>query len=142
MHIKYLLDKKNFETLVTSLHTPNDNLPKSVQSAFKHGIKNEIIAKEKYVKAMNFKLFRNIVTEDTGLLIQPNLPWLGASPDGKVLDQHKIPSQGLLEIKCPYSKRDRDVHELVQTDDFYIGLDENEMPYLKKEHSLGYYTQI
>ena len=36
-------------TLVTSLHTPNDNLPKSVQSAFKHGIKNEIIAKEKYV---------------------------------------------------------------------------------------------
>ena len=57
------------------MHTPNDNLPKSVQSAFKHGIKREIIAKEKYVKAMNFKLFRNIVTEDTGLLIQPNLTW-------------------------------------------------------------------
>ena len=109
---------------------------------FKHGIKNEITAKENYVKAMNFKLFRNIVTEDTGLLIQPNLLWLGASPDGKVLDQHKIPSQGLLKIKCPYSKRDCDIHELVQTDDFYIGLDENEMPYLKKKHSSGYYTQI
>ena len=76
---KIFIRQKNFETLVTSLHTPNDNLPKSVQSAFKHGIKNEIIAKEKYVKAMNFKLLRNIVTEDTGLLIQPNLPWLGAS---------------------------------------------------------------
>ena len=96
---RIFIRQKKSETLVTSLHTPNGNLPKSVQSAFKYGMKNEIIAKEKYVKAMNFKLFRNIVTEDTGLLIQPNLPWLGASPDGKVLDHHEIPSQGLLEIK-------------------------------------------
>ena len=124
------------------MHTPNDNLQKSVQSAFKHGIKNEIIAKEKYVKVMNFKLFRNIVTEDTGLLIQPNLTWLGASPDGKALDQHEIPSYGLLEIECTYSKRDCDIHKLFRTDDFYIGLDENEMPYLKKKHSSAYYTQI
>ena len=77
------------------MDTPNDNSSKSVQSAFKHGIKNEIIAKEKYILVLNFKLFRNIVAEDTGLLIQPNLPWLGASPDGKVLDQHEVPSQGL-----------------------------------------------
>ena len=75
---KIFFRQKNFETLVTSLHTPNDNLSKSVQSAFKHGIKNEIITRETYVKAMNFKLFRNIVAEDTGFLIQPNLPWLGA----------------------------------------------------------------
>ena len=82
------------------MQTPNDNLPKSAQSAFKHGIKNEIIAKEKHVKAVNFKLFRNVVAEDTGLLIQPNIPWRGASPDGKVLDQHEVPSQELIEIKC------------------------------------------
>ena len=48
---------------------------------------------------MNFKLFRNIVAEDTSLLMQPNLSWLGASPDGKVLDQNEVPSQGLLEVK-------------------------------------------
>ena len=53
---------------------------------------------------MNFKLFRIIEAEDTGLLMQPNLPWLGASPDRKVLDQSKVPSQGLLEIKCLYFK--------------------------------------
>ena len=52
---KMFIRQTFFETLVTFLHTPNGNLPKSVQSAFKHGIKNEIIAKEKYVKAMNFK---------------------------------------------------------------------------------------
>ena len=34
------------------------------------------------------------------------------------------------------------MHELVQTDDFFIGLDENEMSYLKKKHSSGYHTQI
>ena len=76
---------------------------------------------------MNFKLFRNIVALQQTLLIQPNLPWLGVSPDGKVLDQHEVLSQGLLEIKIQYSKRDCDIHELVQTDDFYIGLDENEI---------------
>ena len=63
---------------------------------------------------------------------------LGASPDGKILNQHEV--QGLLEIKCPYSKRDCDIHELVRTDGFYIGLGENEMPYLKKKHSSVYYT--
>ena len=104
------------------MHTANDKLPKTVQSA-----SNEIIAKEKYVKAMNFKLLRNIVAEDNGLLIQPSLPWLGASPGGKVLDQHEVLSQGLLEIKIEYTKRDCDIHELVQTDDFCIGLDENEI---------------
>ena len=51
---KIFIRQKNFETLVTSLHTPNDNLPKSVQSTFKQGIKNETISKEKYVKAVNF----------------------------------------------------------------------------------------
>ena len=91
---------------------------------------------------MNFKLFRIIEAEDTGLLMQPNLPWLGASPDRKVLDQSKVPSQGLLEIKCLYSKRDCDIHKLVRTDDFYIGLDKNKIRYLKKKHSLGYNTQI
>ena len=100
---KIIIRQKNFDVLVTSLNTPNDKLRKSVQSAFKHGMKNEIIAKENYVKAMNFKLFRNIVAEDTNLLMGPNLPWLGASPDGKALDQHEVPSQGLLEIKWPYS---------------------------------------
>ena len=83
-------------------------------------------------------MFRIIEAEDTGLLMQPNLPWLGGLPDGKVLDQSKVPSQGLLEIKCLYSKRDCDIHKLVRTDDLYIGLDKNKIPYLKKKHSLGY----
>ena len=39
-------------------------------------------------------------------------------------------------------KKDCDIHELIRTDDFYIGLDENGMPYLKKKHSSRYYNQI
>ena len=54
---------------------------------------------------MNFKLLRNTVAEDNGLLIQPSLPWLGASPDGKVLDQNEVPSQGLLEIRKSSTQR-------------------------------------
>ena len=124
---KIFIRKRNFETLVTSLYNKkNDfnNLPKMIQTALQHGIKNEIVAKEKYTKIMNFKLMRNILIEDVGLVIQPNIPWLGASPDGKVIDNFNVPSRGLIEVKCPYTKRDCDIFGLVENDDFYVGLDE------------------
>ena len=39
-----------------------------------------------------------------GLVVNPTLPWLGASPDGLVCDPLET-SLGILEIKCPYTYR-------------------------------------
>ena len=51
-----------------------------------HGIFNEDVAKEKFICVMNFRLYRAIKLRETGILVQPNIPWLGASPDGIVID--------------------------------------------------------
>ena len=52
-------------------------------------------------KCPNFSVF------DCGLCVQPFLPYLGASPDGKVYDPAALNDNfyGLLEIKCPISKK-------------------------------------
>lgn len=36
-----------------------------------------------------------------GLIIHPDAPHLGASPDGKVVDPNEEPPYGLVEVKCP-----------------------------------------
>lgn len=36
-----------------------------------------------------------------GFVVQPDAPWIGASPDGVVFDPLEQPQFGLVEIKCP-----------------------------------------
>ena len=50
---------------------------------------------------MQYKINRNIYIRETGLVIQPSLFWLAASPDGMVIDQEFSDNPGLIEIKCP-----------------------------------------
>ena len=79
---------------------------------------------------MNVVLKKNLSLRETGIVIQPNLCWLAASPDGLIYDKEL----GLIEIKCPYSKRELTPEELLE--------DEPVKPVLKQTHSFGYYTQI
>ena len=44
------------------------------------------------------------ITHPCGLVIHPEMPWLGASPDGLVYDPSATPPFGLVEIKCPNVK--------------------------------------
>ena len=61
-----------------------------------------------------------------------------ASPDGCVIDK-TVDGIGLIEIKCPKTKRNCTPYELCQDLKFYVELIDNK-PSLKKNHS--YYTQI
>jgi len=140
---KVYVRQRNFETL-TDYFTNNakeKNLPKTVQDAMLHGQIYEPIAREIYSDAMKYKIQRNIQVNETGLVIQPHLYWLAASPDGLVRDDNDVSVFGLIEIKCPKSKRNMTPEEMVQDNSFYVGI-ENGKPYLKKKHSNGYYTQI
>ena len=47
----------------------------------------------------------NFAVCDAGLSVHLSFPFIGANPDGKVYDPSENPSYGLLEIKCPFSKR-------------------------------------
>eukprot|EP00795_Rhopilema_esculentum_P015969 gene15969-7301_t len=68
-----------------------------------HGKQMEPVAREKFEKEEGMK-HTNFKVEQAGLLINAEIPYLGASPDGIVsCDCH---GRGVLEIKCPYNYKD------------------------------------
>ena len=66
----------------------------------KHGIKNKSIAKEKYTEIMRLRLNKQLLFEETGLITQPALFWLEASPDGLVVDSSNSSAIGV-ELNAP-----------------------------------------
>ena len=56
---------------------------------------------------MKFQINRNIDIRETGLVLQPKLFWLAASPGGLDSDKSNedVRQIGLTEMKCPKSKR-------------------------------------
>ena len=91
---------------------------------------------------MKFHLNRNIDVRETGLLLQPKLFWLAASPDDLVSDKSNedVRQIGLIEIKCPRSKKNSKINDLVHDQSFYVKC-EHGVP-VKKYHPDGFYTQI
>ena len=72
----------------------------------KHGVQYEGTAHEKYHDILKYKFQRHVKVKESGFVINPSLFWLGASPDGFVVDG--IPTDlkmGLIEIKCPEAKK-------------------------------------
>ena len=47
-----------------------------------------------------------LMVEKCGFIIHPTQGWLGASPDRCVTDESAELPHGIVEIKCPYSKRE------------------------------------
>ena len=82
---------------------------------FSHGIHNEAKARNVYVSDTGFTV------EMCGLVVNPSLPWLGASPDGIVHDPSES-SVGLLEIKCPYTHRLFTVEDAAADSGFFAEL--------------------
>jgi len=70
----------------------------------------------KYGKAMEAEARKEYMrvtgrlVDETGLWTKVETPWLGASPDGIVVDSD-AGDRGLLEIKCPYSGSDLTIEE-------------------------------
>ena len=99
---KVFTRQRNFESLVTSLTEPkpHSELPQIVKDAMEHGTKYEPIARKKYFELLKYDLKRDVDIRETGLVIQPNLFWVAASPDGLVSDKSEDGGIGLIEIKC------------------------------------------
>jgi len=114
-------------------------LPKTVKDAMNHGKQYEPVARKLYENVLNYQLHRCCTVRETGCVIQPNLPWLLASPDGLVVDPDGI---GLIEIKCPKSKANHTFDEMLSDKSFYVGKNNDGSLFLKKSHSYGYYSQI
>ena len=94
--------KKNSspDNLVMRFLTRKDisNIP-----AIKWGIDNKDKAREAYVTKMSSSHIE-FKCSPAGLVISPQYPYLGASPDGFI--QCECCGDGIIEIKCPFSVRD------------------------------------
>lgn len=96
-----------------------------------YGTVNEKAAKIMYARRTNNHV------HDIGLIVNQHLPFLGATPDGKVCDTGE---SGILEIKCPYSARDMTLQEASIGRDFHLTQDGDKLV-LKENHNYWFQVQ-
>ena len=76
----------------------------------------------------------------SGLVVNPGIPYLGATPDGKVIDKSHNDKYGLLEIKCPYKFRNVSIQEAVLDKSFCMEQIDDKIR-LKRNHCYFYQIQ-
>ena len=104
------------------------------------GIANKSLAVDAYVQFMK-SCGHDVVVCSSGFLISSSHPFLGASPGGAVYDPTSISQPyGFLEIKCPYTVRDRNPEDACSSDGFCCTLqvdsDGKKTPQSSKESHL------
>ncbi|KAH7944973.1 hypothetical protein HPB49_003781 [Dermacentor silvarum] len=104
-----------------------------------YGIANEAKALQRYEEALR-NTGRDVQLQCTGLFVNPEYPWLGASPDAIVYDPSEDPPWGCVEVKCPYSLKDADSEKLLTARDTCVDFDNLQHPSLKIEHP--YFAQV
>ena len=80
------------------LSTTCDSL--SHLKAIRFGKESEDVASQLYMQYQNSHGSPGTKAFHCGLVINPDFPWLGASPDRVVYDPNARPSIGGLEVKC------------------------------------------
>ena len=80
----------------------------------------------------------NVNCKQSGLVVKPKYPFLGASPDGCVTCS--CHGKSLIEVKCPYQCHDKSIEEAVNDKDFCLTMEEGEY-YLGKDHAYFYQLQ-
>ena len=114
---------------------PMLHLPKAIQ----WGRENERKACQAHQKYMEKNGHTGLKVTQAGFVVHVTKGWLGASPDGWVMDPLYDPSNGMLEIKCPYSMADKTPEEMCKDEIFYFCLVDGALQ-LDKKHQ--YYHQV
>ena len=120
------------KSLLRSICYPDSNKFKSVATEW--GLAHEKVALEKYAESMSGH--ENFFIEECGFIINPDYPWMGASPDSLVSCQ--CCGLGTVEVKCPYKLRDKSIPEYLSCSDCIEEIDEEFK--LKVRHQ--YYFQV
>ncbi|XP_077862804.1 uncharacterized protein LOC144344897, partial [Saccoglossus kowalevskii] len=118
---RYRAGRITASTMKTACHTnidkPSASLIKSIcypdsvkfsTTATKWGCDHEKAAREDYSEFMSMS-HEKFQVKDSGLVIDPEFPHVGASPDGIICCD--CCGSGVLEIKCPYCVKDKDATE-------------------------------
>ncbi|XP_042150786.1 uncharacterized protein LOC120840811 [Ixodes scapularis] len=100
-----------------------------------YGIENEPLAVDQYVQLMAY-YDKEVHVEETGLHVYPRYPFIAASPDRIVYDGEGV---GLLEVKCPRSKKGQTPKGAALDKKFFAHIVEGEVT-LKRDSA--YYYQV
>ena len=95
------------------------------------GISNEDRARRDYLLASK-QSHDKVNVEKSGFIINPNIPYVGASPDGIVTCN--CCEKGVLEIKCPFKHKDKTIIEACRNDKDFCLKEENGELILDKKH--------
>jgi hypothetical protein len=143
---QHRITSSKFGNILLRKSAPTNSFLKSLDGkisshipAISYGISHEATAVGKYITYMQ-NMGHPIVVEEVGLVVNPDIFWLGASPDRKVIDLSEKEPYGILEVKCPYSQRDRSLEEACKDQSFYMEKGENGMK-LKRNSQYWYQVQ-
>jgi len=109
--------------------------------ATRWGCEHELIAREKYEMIQN-AFHKGFVVKDSGLIISPKFPHLGATPDGLVacgINCCGDTRLGVCEIKCPFGKKDMSIAEAAADKGFCLESVDGHLQ-LRTDHM--YYYQV
>ena len=107
--------------------------------SLKHGLQEEQAAAKQYGEYMK-KIGHPVHVHESGLVVRPDLPFLGCTPDRKIVDPKLHPHYGLLEIKCPYTHRNITPLEAAKSDSGFCLSESNGILKLKESHQ--YFCQV
>lgn len=103
--------------------------------ATRYGVLMEDQARTEYITHQQEHKDPGVNVRGCGLFISLNNPWLAATPDGIVDDpSEELNPEGLLEIKCPHSKRNMTLAEACSTSSFCLTGKEKGIHNLKRRH--------
>ena len=109
--------------------------------ATQYGRRREENSRQKYIMYQQSHGHPNLRTQATGLIVSYHSPWLGASPDDKVLDPDSAIPSGLAEYKNPYTAREFSIPEACKKLPSFC-LEKHASSYrLKKRHNYHFQVQ-
>ena len=124
-------------SLVKSICYPEQR--KFLSAACQYGCKHEDIARQAYVEKLRMD-HENFMVIQCSLILDPEFPFMGATPDGLV--NCKCCDTGVLEIKCPFSCKNKDVAETASENPSFFLNDDNGQVTLKKDHAYFFQVQL
>ena len=124
------------QSLVKSICYPQELAFSSKQTDW--GQKYEKVAREQYLKSQRPRHANILEVTDSGIVINPKWPFIGASPDG-IVDCYCC-GKGVLEIKYPYSHRHESIEAAASNDPNFCLKKDEDLLYLDHKHA--YYYQV
>lgn len=123
------------QTLIKQVCYPQSYAFTSRQTCW--GCMHEKAARDCYEKRMK-ESHTNFSVTDSGFIINPQWPFIGATPDGIV--SCTCCGEGVMEIKCPYCHKGQSIEVSIQDTKFCIQKNVNGV--LELDHSHSYYYQV